>query len=137
MGIRQSVSAPLKPDIKAENQIHSAVIYGKSFCLKTYEAREILRNLEIEPKVEEVNLSPQANEIEKGLFQLTGQLDYPVIFVAGKHVGSTKDLKKALKSGYLQMLVNKVKKEEDEEEKEDPKKDTKNDPKVTPQIQEL
>ncbi|CAG9332448.1 unnamed protein product [Blepharisma stoltei] len=121
MGIRQSAQCPVKPEVLETVKLHSVVIYSRHLDPSSFKAENLLRRIGVDPYVIEVEFEENQRMIMRALFQMTGQVTLPIIFIGGKFVGSTLELSKGIKSGYIQILLkrNNVEITESEESDED------------------
>lgn len=109
MGIRHTVACPIKPELKETIKLYSVVIYSKSQCQDCFRAKQAFRQMGIEPYIIETDLEDNQRMIMRGLFQLTGQSQVPVVFIGGKHIGGIHEVTKGIRSGEIQNLLKKSK----------------------------
>ncbi|KAF8405305.1 hypothetical protein HHK36_010208 [Tetracentron sinense] len=79
-------------------------ISGDSYCLRT---KRIFNELHEQPFVVELDLRDDGSEIQNVLLDLVGRSTVPQVFVNGKHIGGSDDLKNAVHNGQLQKLLDK------------------------------
>ncbi|KAJ8771103.1 hypothetical protein K2173_023428 [Erythroxylum novogranatense] len=87
---------------------HKIVIFSKSYCPYCFRAKRIFSELKEEPFVVEVDLRDDGSQIQYVLLDLVGRSTVPQIFVNGKHIGGSDDLKNSVDSGQLQTLLDTV-----------------------------
>lgn len=68
-------------------------------------AKRILSDLHQQPYVVELDLRDDGGEIQYVLLDLVGRHTVPQIFVNGKHIGGSDDLRASMQSGELQKLL--------------------------------
>ncbi|KAK3224242.1 hypothetical protein Dsin_011267 [Dipteronia sinensis] len=90
-----------------QNSIFSnkIVMFSKSYCPYCLRAKHIFAELHEKPFVVELDLRDDGAQIMYVLLDLVGRRTVPQIFVNGKHVGGSDDLKAAVSSGDLQKLL--------------------------------
>ncbi|KAJ9147012.1 hypothetical protein P3X46_029219 [Hevea brasiliensis] len=90
-----------------QNVIHSQriVIFSKSYCPYCMRAKRIFSELHEQPYVVELDLRDDGAQIQYVLLDLVGRRTVPQVFVNGKHIGGSDDLKAAVQSGQLQKLL--------------------------------
>ncbi|KAA0025699.1 glutaredoxin-C3 [Cucumis melo var. makuwa] len=80
-------------------------MFSKSYCPYCLGAKRIFSELHEKPFVVELDLRDDGPQIQSVLLDLTGKRTVPQIFVNGKHIGGSDDLKAAVASGQLQKLL--------------------------------
>ncbi|XP_044469432.1 glutaredoxin-C3 [Mangifera indica] len=90
-----------------QNSIYSnkIVIFSKSYCPYCLRAKRIFADLHEQPFVVELDLRDDGAQIQYVLLDLVGRRTVPQVFVNGKHVGGSDELKAAAESGHLQKLL--------------------------------
>ncbi|KAK9265949.1 hypothetical protein L1049_024289 [Liquidambar formosana] len=81
-------------------------IFSKSYCPYSLRAKHIFRELHEQPFVVELDLRDDGSHIQNVLLDLVGRRTVPQVFVNGKHIGGSDDLKTAVLSGQLQNLLS-------------------------------
>ncbi|XVF62132.1 hypothetical protein PTKIN_Ptkin08bG0192600 [Pterospermum kingtungense] len=81
------------------------VIFSKSYCPYCFRAKRIFSELNEKPYIVELDLRDDGAEIQYVLLDLVGRSTVPQVFVNGKHIGGSDDLKDAVHSGTLQKLL--------------------------------
>ncbi|EOX90939.1 hypothetical protein QUC31_002855 [Theobroma cacao] len=84
---------------------HKIVIFSKSYCPYCFRAKRIFSELSEKPYVVELDLRDDGGKIQYVLLDLVGRSTVPQVFVKGKHIGGSDDLKDAVHSGKLQKLL--------------------------------
>uniref|UniRef100_A0A5B6Z3G4 Glutaredoxin domain-containing protein n=1 Tax=Davidia involucrata TaxID=16924 RepID=A0A5B6Z3G4_DAVIN len=82
-------------------------IFSKSYCPYCLRAKHIFSELHEQPFVVELDLRDDGYQIQNVLLDLVGRRTVPQIFVNGKHIGGSDDLKTAVQNGHLQNLLSK------------------------------
>ncbi|XP_021908032.1 glutaredoxin-C3 [Carica papaya] len=82
------------------------VIFSKSYCPYCLRAKHIFGELHEKPFVVELDLRDDGYQIQYVLLELVGRRTVPQVFVNGKHIGGSDDLKAAVVSGQLQKLLS-------------------------------
>nr|XP_023880322.1 glutaredoxin-C3 isoform X1 [Quercus suber]POE75853.1 glutaredoxin-c3 [Quercus suber] len=106
--IPKKVKASTSASAFVQNVIYSNKIafFSKSYCPYCLRAKGILSELHEQPFVVELDLRDDGAEIQDVLLDLVGRHTVPQIFVNGKHIGGSDDLKAAVQSGQLQKLLS-------------------------------
>lgn len=84
---------------------HRIAMFSKSYCPYCMGAKRIFSELQEKPFVVELDLRDDGSQIQSVLLDLTGKRTVPQIFVNGKHIGGSDDLKAAVASGQMQKLL--------------------------------
>ncbi|KAK8993046.1 hypothetical protein V6N11_049102 [Hibiscus sabdariffa] len=88
---------------------HKIVIFSKSYCPYCLRAKRIFSELNEKPYVVELDLRvfvlDDGGQIQYVLVDLVGRSTVPQVFVNGKHIGGSDDLKDAVDNGTLQRLL--------------------------------
>ncbi|KAI8096993.1 glutaredoxin [Halteromyces radiatus] len=95
----------IKEFIKKTISENTVTIFSKSYCPYCLGAKDIFDDLKVDYKALELNELPDGLDIQQGLAELTSQRTVPNIFVNQVHVGGSDDLKAALASGKLAILL--------------------------------
>ncbi|THG00258.1 hypothetical protein TEA_026284 [Camellia sinensis var. sinensis] len=92
-----------------QNVIYSnkIAIFSKSYCPYSLRAKRIFSELNEKPFVVELDLRDDGYKIQDVLLDQVGRHTVPQVFVNGKHVGGSDDLKTAVQNGQLQNLLSK------------------------------
>ncbi|KAH7519965.1 hypothetical protein FEM48_Zijuj08G0093400 [Ziziphus jujuba var. spinosa] len=106
-------TAPIgaKASTSASAFVHNAIysnkiaIFSKSYCPYCMRSKRIFSELHEKPFVVELDLRDDGPQIQSVLLDLIGRRTVPQIFVNGKHIGGSDDLKAAVESGQLQKLL--------------------------------
>ncbi|PON38777.1 Glutaredoxin [Parasponia andersonii] len=85
------------------NQI---AIFSKSYCPYCRRAKTIFSELHQQPFVVELDLRADGGQIQDVLLDLVGRRTVPQIFVNGKHIGGSDDLRTAVVNGQLQKFLS-------------------------------
>ncbi|KAB2618125.1 hypothetical protein D8674_013994 [Pyrus ussuriensis x Pyrus communis] len=91
-----------------QNAIYSnkIAIFSKSYCPYCLHAKRIFAELHEHPFVVDLDLRDDGAQIQGVLLDVVGRTTVPQIFVNGKHIGGSDDLKAAVLSGQLQTLLS-------------------------------
>ncbi|KAI4314804.1 hypothetical protein L6164_027676 [Bauhinia variegata] len=91
-----------------QNVVYSnkVAIFSKSYCPYSLLAKRILGELNEHPFVVELDQRDDGYEIQNILLDLVGRRTVPQVFVNGKHIGGSDDLRAAVQSGELQKLLS-------------------------------
>ncbi|XVF17973.1 hypothetical protein REPUB_Repub10bG0171400 [Reevesia pubescens] len=81
------------------------VIFSKSYCPYCFRAKRIFSELKENPYVVELDLRDDGAQLQYVLLDLVGRSTVPQMFVNGKHIGGSDDLKDAVHNGTLQKLL--------------------------------
>ncbi|EEF28727.1 glutaredoxin-C3 isoform X1 [Ricinus communis] len=102
-----AVNASNSASAFVQNLINSQtiVIFSKSYCPYCLRAKRIFNELHEQPYVVELDLRDDGAQIQYVLLDLFGRRTVPQVFVNGKHIGGSDDLKAAVQSGKLQKLL--------------------------------
>ncbi|KAJ7953060.1 Glutaredoxin family protein [Quillaja saponaria] len=90
-----------------QNAIYSnkIAIFSKSYCPYCLRAKRIFGELNEKPFVVELDLRDDGFQLQSALLDLVGRRTVPQVFVNGKHIGGSDDLRAAVDSGQLQKLL--------------------------------
>ena len=69
------------------------IIFSKTTCHNSTEAKALLKQLEIDFTAHELDLYSNGDQIQAGLEEMSGQKTVPNIFICGEHIGGTSELK--------------------------------------------
>ncbi|XP_062010811.1 monothiol glutaredoxin-S6 [Rosa rugosa] len=102
------VEASSSPSAFVQNVIYSnkIAIFSKSYCPYCLRAKRIFGELHEQPYVVELDLRDDGGQIQSVLLDVVGRSTVPQVFVNGKHIGGSDDLKAAVASGQLQKLLS-------------------------------
>ncbi|PRQ47495.1 putative thioredoxin-disulfide reductase [Rosa chinensis] len=102
------VEASSSPSAFVQNVIYSnkIAIFSKSYCPYCLRAKRIFSELHEQPYVVELDLRDDGGQIQSVLLDVVGRSTVPQVFVNGKHIGGSDDLKAAVASGQLQKLLS-------------------------------
>ncbi|KAL1354873.1 glutaredoxin-C3 [Arachis hypogaea] len=91
-----------------QNAIYSnrITIFSKSYCPYCLRAKRTFADLNEHPFVVELDLRDDGYQIQSVLLDLVGRSTVPQVFVNGKHIGGSDDLRAAAQSGELQKLLS-------------------------------
>ncbi|XP_061345652.1 glutaredoxin-C3 [Gastrolobium bilobum] len=91
-----------------QNVIYSnrIAMFSKSYCPYCLRAKRMFGELNEQPFVVELDLRDDGYEIRSVLLDLTGRSTVPQVYVNGKHIGGSDDLRAAIQSGELQKLLS-------------------------------
>ncbi|CAM8902311.1 unnamed protein product [Rhodiola kirilowii] len=96
------------PSAFVQNAIYSnkITIFSKSYCPYCARAKRIFSELHEQPYVVELDLRDDGGRIQEVLLELVGRRTVPQIFVYGKHIRGSDDLRAAVQSGKIQSLLS-------------------------------
>ncbi|KAE8674014.1 S-adenosyl-L-methionine-dependent methyltransferases superfamily protein [Hibiscus syriacus] len=96
------------PSAFVQNAIFSykIVMFSKSYCPYCLRAKRIFSELNEKPYVVELDLRDDGAKIQHVLLDLVGRSTVPQVFVNGKHIGGSDDLRNAVSNGTLQKLAS-------------------------------
>jgi len=82
------------------------IVFSKTYCPFSKKAKELLGTYDLSPspKVVEVDLRKDADELKVILTRLTGHSTFPNIFIAGTSIGGSDDLQALYDEGQLVSL---------------------------------
>ncbi|GBG33924.1 Glutaredoxin [Hondaea fermentalgiana] len=84
------------------------LMYSKSFCSFSHGAKEVFRSAGVDVTVHELDEEPDGVEVQKALFEETGQRTVPNIFIGKAHVGGYSELMEGVKDGHVHDLLEVV-----------------------------
>ena len=90
---------------RSEIDTHNVVVFAKSYCPHSKAAKELLRDMEIDHTIHDLDLRDDGADIQAALLELTGQTTVPNVFVKGQHLGGNDKTQEAAKSGKLQEML--------------------------------
>jgi len=96
------------PSAFVQNVIYSnrIAIFSKSYCPYSVRAKKIFNELHEQAFIVELDLRDDGYKIQDVLLELVGRRTVPQVFVNGKHVGGSDDLRTAVQNGQLQNLLS-------------------------------
>ncbi|KAI1314828.1 thioredoxin reductase [Mortierella claussenii] len=92
-------------DIIANN---SVVVFSKTYCPYCTSAKNLLKELNVEAFIIELDTIKDGSAYQAYLAELTGQRTVPSIFIGQEHIGGCDDLHKLHKNGQLKALLAKI-----------------------------
>ncbi|KAM0750097.1 glutaredoxin [Meredithblackwellia eburnea MCA 4105] len=98
MSVKEIVESQIK-----ENHI---VVFSKSYCPYCRKAKALLKSLDEEPKVFELDQMDEGADWQAYLGDKTGQRTVPSIWVDGQFIGGSSDLEAKNKSGELAKILH-------------------------------
>ncbi|ODV82285.1 glutaredoxin [Suhomyces tanzawaensis NRRL Y-17324] len=99
------VSAELLASVKASTGAHKVVVYSKSTCPYCYSTKQLLKQLNQDAHIVELNQTADGASIQAALAEITGQRTVPNVFINGKHIGGNSDLQELHKQNKLVPLL--------------------------------
>ncbi|KAM3326301.1 glutaredoxin-C13 [Capsicum chacoense] len=85
---------------------HGVVIFSKSTCCLCYAVSILFQDLGVIPYVYEIDHDPQGKEVENALMRMgCNNALLPLVFIAGKLVGSTNEVMSLHLKGSLIQLI--------------------------------
>lgn len=105
MGIRHSKKCDVLPDIRKLIKTSVLVVFVSSTSRQSFEAVELLRSLNLNPVIIDLDIEVNVSGTKQALFQLTGQYDLPLIFLKNSFYGSLKEVKQGIKLKSFQSLL--------------------------------
>ncbi|KAI9258222.1 glutaredoxin [Phascolomyces articulosus] len=99
--IAQGIKELVKKSI-AENPV---MVFSKSYCPYCTGAKDLFDDLSVNYKALELDIREDGPDVQKALFELTGQKTVPNVFINSKHIGGFSDIDEAFKSGKLETLL--------------------------------
>ncbi|GAA5950545.1 hypothetical protein JCM3765_000524 [Sporobolomyces pararoseus] len=94
-----------KKTIDETIQNKHVVVFSKSYCPYCRNAKQLLKSLDVEAEIFELDQMDDGSDWQNYLAEKTGQRTVPNIFIGGKHVGGSSDLEAKHKSGELKQLL--------------------------------
>ncbi|GAA5939381.1 glutaredoxin [Sporobolomyces koalae] len=82
------------------------VVFSKSYCPYCRNAKQLLKSLDVEADIYELDQMDEGADWQNYLAEKTGQRTVPNIFIGGQHVGGSSDLEAKHKSGELKKLLS-------------------------------
>lgn len=105
MGLRHSKKCELKSDLQSLISSEKLIIFTVSHSKPCYECIQILKAYLLTPFLINIDHEPSPSSTMQGLFQLTGTLIYPQVFISGKFFGSLKELKTSIKKNQFVSIL--------------------------------
>ncbi|GAA5844957.1 hypothetical protein JCM3766R1_000345 [Sporobolomyces carnicolor] len=81
------------------------VVFSKSYCPYCRNAKQLLKSLDVDAEIYELDQMDEGADWQNYLADKTGQRTVPNIFIGGQHVGGSSDLEAKNKSGELKKLL--------------------------------
>ena len=107
MGIRHSKKCEVLQDIKELVKTEKIVLFIEKQSKSSFEAIQICKRFLLKPFLIDIDSEPARGPIIQALFQLSGNMKCPLVFVNGVFFGSIKELKASVKTGELALLLKK------------------------------
>ena len=107
MGIRHSKKCEVLQDIKELVKTEKIVLFIEKQSKSSFEAIQICKRFLLKPFLIDIDSEPARGPIIQALFQLSGNMKCPLVFVNGDFFGSIKELKASVKTGELALLLKK------------------------------
>jgi len=95
-------------NIKQKIKDKPVFIISKEYCPFCVKAKDALKGYNIKPEcieIMEIENSPDMNEIQDFMKQLTGGRSVPRVFIGGKFIGGGDETMAAHKGGNLQKML--------------------------------
>lgn len=105
MGLRHSKKCEVKTDLQSLISSEKLIIFTISESKPCFECIQILKSYLLTPFLINIDHEPSPSSTKQGLFQLTGTLIYPQLFISGKFFGSLKELKNSIKNNQFVPLL--------------------------------
>jgi len=83
---------------------NGVVVFSKTFCPYCARAKDDLSGAGIVPVVVELDQRQDGQEIQKALIERTGQKTVPSVWVCGRHIGGSDDLRNQMNVGLFDAL---------------------------------
>ncbi|XP_038056920.1 glutaredoxin-like [Patiria miniata] len=100
------MSAPVRNLVKGLIDAHRVMVFSKSTCPFCLLAKDTLREAGVRDlKVLEIELRPDAPDIQKVLYDITGISTVPSVFIDKEHIGGGTDVQLKQESGELEKLL--------------------------------
>jgi len=80
-------------------------VFSKSYCPYCTSTKRLLSEMNAKPKIFELDEMNDGDQIQRTLYELTGQRTVPNVFVKGKHLGGNDDTHAAARSGRLNEML--------------------------------
>jgi len=90
---------------KTEIDSNDVVVFSKSYCPFCDQTKELLKKMNVEFAVHELDQMEDGAEIQTSLLDMTGQRSVPNVFFKQQHIGGNDDTQLAAKEGKLQKLL--------------------------------
>lgn len=80
---------------------HEIFVASKTYCPYCSATKKLLKDLDLDAYVLELDTMEEGPEIQLALLELSGQKTVPNVYISGKHVGGNSDLQSLYKQGTL------------------------------------
>ena len=81
------------------------VIFSKSYCPYCMRAKSDVASIGVSPLAVELDQRQDGGEIQRALMQMTGQRTVPSVWVAGRHIGGSDDVRRLVQSGQIMTML--------------------------------
>ncbi|XP_033632269.1 glutaredoxin-like [Asterias rubens] len=100
------MSAPVRTLVRGLIESHRVMMFSKSTCPFCLLAKDTLREAGVKDfNVLEIELRPDAPDIQKVLYNMTGASTVPSVFIDQMHIGGGSDIHSKYESGELVKLL--------------------------------
>lgn len=106
MGLRHSKKCEILPELKALISSEKLMVFIVSNSKSCFECLQILKTFLVTPFIISIDHEQDPLSLKQGLFQITGTLAYPQIFISNKFFGSVKELKHSIKTQKFSRILS-------------------------------
>lgn len=92
-------------DIQKLIKENLVVVFSKTYCPYCANTKKLFAQLNVSPKIIELDGIEDGSNIQRALLDLTGQRTVPNVFVRGNHIGGNDDTVRAKSTGELEKLL--------------------------------
>ncbi|GAA5827645.1 hypothetical protein JCM5353_008757 [Sporobolomyces roseus] len=95
----------VKSTVQEKIDAGKVVVFSKSYCPYCRNAKQLLKSLDVEFDLYELDQMEEGADWQNALAEMSGQRTVPNLFIGGNHVGGFSDLEAKHRSGELKKLL--------------------------------
>jgi glutaredoxin 3 len=96
----------IRNEIAVASNDCSVLVYSKAYCPYCTKTKQLLKRLDVETKVVEINQRRDGLQVQAILYKITGRQTVPNTFIGGKPIGGNQELQTIYQSGELKKVLD-------------------------------
>lgn len=109
MGLRHAKKCEVFDSFKEIVKSEEIVVFVEKYSKESFETIQVLKRFLLRPFIIDVDQEVSRSSTLQALFQLSGNMKCPLIFISGDFFGSLKELKTSVKRNLFTKLLKKSK----------------------------